>query len=109
MANFLYPERMKDYIPAMSRIYERATYWELDWGKAIIDFMDSQYNPWTDEEKQKIKDFIDYLKYVGETPYDWDIHWGIGHELTGEYTSSEIGKAVKNYHINQKIKAFFNE
>lgn len=103
ISNFIYPRRMKKYISGMAYIYEKAVYWELDWKQAIIDFMDSEYNPYTDDEKNRIKDFLDYLKYCGQTPLDWDIHWN-----EDDY-NTEIQAAVKSYHIRKKIEKFFDE
>ena len=43
MADFIYPERMKYYIPTLTLIYETADYWELDWSKTAKQFLESKH------------------------------------------------------------------
>lgn len=109
MAVFLYPRRMKYYIPILTLIYEKAIYWELDWGKMVTKFMNSKYNSWTEEEKLEVQDFVDYLEYIGQTPQDWDINWGIGRKVTDDYANNEIHESVKRYYIRQKVQNFFED
>lgn len=109
MADFIYPERMKYYIPTLTLIYETADYWELDWSKTTKQFLESKHCTWTEAEKESVQDFVDYLTYVGQTPKDWDINWHLGQRMTDNYLNNEIQNAVKIYYDRQVVKDFFKD
>lgn len=39
MSLVIYPARVREYLPVFSRIYQYCVYWEMDWQKVIIDFV----------------------------------------------------------------------
>lgn len=98
MALFIYPIRMKEYIPVLSRIYQYCVYWEMDWKKVIIDFCKSSDSDIPEKDVYQIEGFINYLSESGQEPQQWDIDYEIGDISDEEKASRNLKRTIRNYH-----------
>lgn len=111
----IYPLRMYEYIPLLNQIEKRCELNILDFNEELEKFFESVQCNFTEKEKDRIRNFLDVIKGIGQKPSDWNANYLM--KMDFDYKEGENKNRV-HYLIRylkrqmdyvEKYKAYINE